>query len=179
MTKLYEFSILAIGVDHEAHNFEDRFVKAGCDDATISFQRGMILLDFARRASNFQQALVSAISNVQMAGAKIRGVEPSDLVTLAEIARRTKMTRAAISNYFAGTRGMNFPLPVDRVMTESPVWSWAEVAVWLHERERLSEDAVIAAKLIAEANAVFHVPGEPTCNELITLAEMGVELQAA
>ncbi|RYY26085.1 MAG: hypothetical protein EOP62_11430 [Sphingomonadales bacterium] len=179
MTNLYEFSILAVGVNHEAHDFEDRFVEAGCDDATISFQRGVILLDFARRASSFQEALVSAIGNVQETGARIRGVEPSNLVTLAEIARRAKMTRAAISNYFAGTRGTNFPLPVDRVMTDSPVWSWAEVAVWLHERERLDEDQVIAARLIAEANAVFHVPAEPKCRELIDVADISDAAQAA
>ena len=38
--KKYEFSIIASGLDPEAEDFEKRFYDAGCDDATISFQKG-------------------------------------------------------------------------------------------------------------------------------------------
>ena len=48
--KTFEFSIIASGLDPEAEDFADRFFNAGCDDATLSFQKGHIILDFAREA---------------------------------------------------------------------------------------------------------------------------------
>ena len=44
--KNYSFAIVASGLDPEADNFEDRFFEAGCSDATISFQKGLIILEF-------------------------------------------------------------------------------------------------------------------------------------
>ena len=43
--KMYEFSIIASGLDPQADDFEARFYNAGCDDATISFQKGHIIVD--------------------------------------------------------------------------------------------------------------------------------------
>ena len=65
----HEFTIVASGL--EAEDFEDRFYEAGCDDATISFQKSVIVLDFAREAQTFAKALISAMHDVQQAGAKI------------------------------------------------------------------------------------------------------------
>ena len=148
----YEFLVVASGLDHEAADFEDRLFDAGCDDATITFQKGLILADFDRTEEDFASALWSAVRNMQNTGATVRRVEPDDLVSLADIARRSEMTRAAISNYFAGTRGDGFPVPVAKVGTENPLWSWSEVAGWLHARGRLSKEAAGQAFLIAVMN---------------------------
>ncbi|MEI6399098.1 MAG: hypothetical protein WCO71_10025, partial [Pseudomonadota bacterium] len=59
--QIHEFSIIAEGVDPTAEDFESRFYDAGCDDATISFQRGVIILDFARASETFEGAISSAI----------------------------------------------------------------------------------------------------------------------
>jgi hypothetical protein len=76
----------ASGLNPEARDFEDRFFEAGCDDATISFQKGVIILEFAREASNFIKALASAPSDVQRAGARVERIEPDHLVSVADIA---------------------------------------------------------------------------------------------
>src|SRR3546814_14246310 len=85
--------------------FRSRFFEAGCSDATISFQKGAILLDFDRDARTFSGALMSAIADVRAAGAKVVHVEPDHLVSLAEIAVRAKISRAAATNYAKGSRG--------------------------------------------------------------------------
>jgi hypothetical protein len=62
--KAYEFTIIASGMHPEQAEFEDRFFEAGCDDATIAFQNGAIVLDFSREASSFAQAVASAQEDV-------------------------------------------------------------------------------------------------------------------
>ena len=69
--KTHEFTIVALGLDPEAEDFEDRFYEAGCDDATISYQKGAIILEFAREAPTVAKALMSAFADVQKAGAKV------------------------------------------------------------------------------------------------------------
>lgn len=150
--KSYKFTIIASGLDHEADDFEDRFFEAGCDDATIAFTRGAIILEFDREARNFSHAVASAIENVIEAGAHVERVEPDYLVSLAEIAERSGLTRAAISHYANGERGEGFPAPVARVSSGSPLWNWVDVARWLRRRSKLSTDTVVEARIVKRAN---------------------------
>jgi hypothetical protein len=69
--KTFEFSIIASGLDPEAEDFADRLFDAGCDDATLSFQKGHIVLDFVREAETMDAAIVSAVECVAAAGAKV------------------------------------------------------------------------------------------------------------
>ena len=55
--KSHEFSIIASGLDPEAPDFETRFFEAGCDDATIAFQKGHIIVDFTREAESSRQSV--------------------------------------------------------------------------------------------------------------------------
>jgi hypothetical protein len=158
--KTHEFTIVASGLDPEAEDFEDRFYEAGCDDATISFQKGVILLEFAREAPSFAKALISAIADVQRAGAKIERIEPDYLVSLSDIAVRSGLSRAAISLYGKGERGEGFPAPVARVTSESPLWDWVEVAQWMLRQGRLSVSDVVQARLVKEANLAVQ-SGQP------------------
>ena len=151
----HEFTIVASGPDPRADDFESRFYDAGCDDATVSFQKGHVLIDFAREADTFAEALASAIEAVRAAGAVVVRVEPDPLVSLSDIAARADMTRAAISLYAKGARGDgDFPAPVARVTTESPLWEWAAVSKWLYRRRKLARPEVVAALAVAEANAL-------------------------
>src|SRR3546814_11061722 len=77
--KNHKFTIIAAGLDPQADDFDDRFFEAGCSDATISFQKGAILLDFDRDARTFSGALMSAIADVRAAGAKVVHVEPDQI----------------------------------------------------------------------------------------------------
>jgi hypothetical protein len=153
--KMHEFSIIASGLNPEAEDFETRFFEAGCDDATISFQKGHIIADFAREAETLEDAISSALADVLKAGAKIDRVEPDPLVSLAEIAARTGLTRAAVSHYSLGKRGDKFPPPIARVTSESPLWEWATVARWMYENDKLSKDVALDAEIVRQANVAI------------------------
>lgn len=150
--KTYEFTVIASGLDPAAEDFETRFYDAGCDDATVAFQKGHIILDFAREARSISTAIASAVQNVQAAGAKVDRIEPDPLVSLSDIASRTGMSRAAMTQYAKGQRSRGFPAPVARVTSDSPLWDWATVAHWLFEHEKLTEDDVLEAAIVKEAN---------------------------
>ncbi|MDP2410005.1 MAG: hypothetical protein Q8M26_06935 [Pseudolabrys sp.] len=157
--KNHTFSIIASGLDPKAGDFFDRFYEAGCDDATIAFQKGHIILDFARAAASLQEAIASAIADVKKAGATVDRVEPDPLVSLSDMAARAGLTRAAMTNYSKGTRARDFPAPVARVTSESPLWDWATVARWMYRHGKLARAAAIDAAIVKQANAVIDEGG--------------------
>jgi hypothetical protein len=71
----FEFQIFASGQDRYAPNFGSRFFDAGCDDATVSFQNGEIVIDFARDAQSLDEAIASAIRCVRAAGARVQEIK--------------------------------------------------------------------------------------------------------
>jgi hypothetical protein len=169
----YEFTIIASGIDPEAENFEDAFIEAGCDDATIALQRGVLILDFAREERSFGHAVYSAVRDAIKAGAKIERIEPDPLVSLSEIAKRTGLTRAAITQYALGHRGEGFPTPVARVMTESPLWDWVQVAQWMRHSHKANIDAdvVVKARVVRDCNYYISIGRqEPRLAKLRELA---------
>jgi hypothetical protein len=155
--KTHEFSIIASGVDPWADDFDTRFYEAGCDDATVAFQKGHIIIDFDREAASLEEAIASAVAAVAKAGAKVERVEPDPLVSLSDMAERAGLTRAALSHYFKGTRGEAFPPPVARVTSESPLWDWATVARWMYRNRKLTREAALAAEIVRQANEAIRV----------------------
>ena len=151
--KTFEFSIVASGLDPAVEGFADRFFDAGCDDATLSFQKGRIVLDFARAADSLQSAIASAVDDVAKAGAKVDRIEPDPLVSLIEIAARSGLTRQAITNYAKGERAKSFPAPMARVTAESSLWDWATVARWMFKNHKIARDVAIEAEIVKAANA--------------------------
>lgn len=117
---VHEFTIIASGLTPDADDFEDRLYEAGCDDATPSFSRGVIVLDFAREAGTLEEALTSAMRDVEKAGAKVEHLEPDNLVSLAEIAERAGISRAAVTLYASGKRGKGFPRPLPASLQTAP-----------------------------------------------------------
>lgn len=148
----YSFTLIVSGFDHEADGFEDALFEAGCDDATVSVQRGLLLLDFQREATGLAKALKSAIADVQKAGGVVIHVEPDTLVSSSDIAARAAMTRQAVHNWIAGKRGEGFPPPVARVTSDHPLWDWATVADWLCRRAMLPRRERHAAKIVRGVN---------------------------
>ena len=157
--KTHSFTIIASGLDPQADDFEDRFFDAGCDDATLSFQKGVIIVEFQREAVSFASAVASAYEAVLGAGAKVERIEPDHLVSLSEIAERAGLSRMAISHYTRGDRGENFPGPVAKVTSKHPLWDWPEVAEWLFERGTLSREEVVQARIVKEANCRLDASG--------------------
>jgi hypothetical protein len=154
--KMHEFSIIASGLDPEAEDFETRFYDAGCDDATVAFQKGHIIVDFAREAESLEEAIASAVEAVHKTGAQVDRVEPDPLVSLADMAARSGMTRAAMSNYSKGVRTKHFPAPVARVTSESPLWEWATVARWMFENNKVAREVAVDAEIVRQANEAIH-----------------------
>lgn len=151
----FEFTIIATGLDPQAEDFEGRFFDAGCDDAIVSFQKGHILVDFAREAVSIEEAIASAVENVKEAGATVERVEPDPLVSLSDMASRANLTRQAMTNYFKGARGEGFPAPRARVTTDSPLWDWADASVWLYRHKRVSREVAINAMVVSQANEII------------------------
>lgn len=150
--KTHEFTIIASGLDPEADDFLERFYEAGCDDASVAYQRGCIIVEFAREAKDFAHAVISAIEDVQKTGATVERFEPDYLVTLTDISLRTGLSKAAISLYAKGERGKAFPSPIARVTTDSPLWDWVDVARWMYAQDRVPLEAVLEARTVREAN---------------------------
>ena len=152
MAKTHEFTIIASGLDPEADGFEDAFFEAGCSDATIAFQKGVIIVEFSRDAVSFSKAVASAYEDVLRTGAHVERVEPDHLVSITDIADRCGMTKQAISLYTRGERGSEFPAPVARVTSAQPLWDWHAVAEWLFEKGKVDREEVVRAKIVKEAN---------------------------
>jgi hypothetical protein len=177
MMPKFQLTIIASGLNPEAADFEDHFFEAGCSDATISFQKGAIILEFTREARNFAHALVSAIIDVRKAGAHVERIEPDHLVSLADIARRTNLSRAAISLYASHDRAKDFPPPVARVTSESPLWDWVDVSRWMFRQNRLDLETVLQAKTVREANIAVVAQTVDTAHLAKHLQERTAEFQ--
>src|SRR5450759_5662981 len=68
------------------------------------------------------------------------------------MASRTGLSRSAMTNYSKGTRAKDFPAPVAKVTSESPLWDWATVARWMFENEKLDKESAIEAEIVRQAN---------------------------
>jgi len=147
----YEFTLVA-KLNREFDAFAGALFAAGCDDATISLQRGLAILDFERDAKSFGHALKSAMDDVARAGVECLRIEPDSLVSISDIAARAGFTRAAASNYAKGARGKAFPSPVMRVTSESPLWDWVDVARWLFRQGKLPLAELVRARIVKREN---------------------------
>ena len=65
--KIYQFTLMLKNVDEDSTGLEDSLYEAGCDDALINFRNGAVYLDFDREAASFEEAVNSAIQDVESA----------------------------------------------------------------------------------------------------------------
>jgi hypothetical protein len=151
----FEVTIVSSCPNLDIASLSERLFEAGCDDATVSLQKGVAVIEFDREAKNFYHALSSALRDVRSASAKVLHISPDHLVSLSDIAVRTGLTRAAVSNYARGVRGVGFPPPVVRATTDTPLWDWVEVARWLTRRGRLTTDDVVRARVVRRENFIL------------------------
>lgn len=147
----YEFTIIASGDGNDARLI-DRLFEAGCDDSTISFQKGVFIIEFDRAAKSFAHALTSAMADVRKADVEILHIEPDHLVNLSDIAARAGISRAAVSYYAKGERAEDFPAPVARFTTETPLWDWVDVARWMYRRGTLPLNDLLRARTVRRCN---------------------------
>ena len=158
--KTHNFLFVLDGVAPEDDGAEDALFEAGCDDALLSFRGTTALLEFDRLAASLEEAVLSALRGVEAAGldAVVLRVEPDDLVSASEIARRTGSSREGVRLWHEGERGPgSFPPPLASVGANTLLWSWAEVANWLSANGKLDDEAVVEnARFLARVNALLN-----------------------
>jgi hypothetical protein len=70
----YEFSLIPTDLEVTDED-ADKLYEAGCNDSSILTRDGVTRLQFDRQASNLDEALASAIQNVERAGLAVARVE--------------------------------------------------------------------------------------------------------
>jgi hypothetical protein len=129
----FEFMLAVEGDPNTDENLNALF-EAGCDDATFGSVDGAAYADFTREADSFEQAVLSAIEQIESVGnLRVIRIEPDDLVTAADIAERLHVTRQQVSLCVSGQRGVDkgpFPLPASHLMSRNRLWRWSEVVAW-------------------------------------------------
>ncbi|MCC5926326.1 MAG: hypothetical protein JJU41_07160 [Bacteroidetes bacterium] len=124
---------------------ENMLFEAGCDDALLLRRNGIIYLDFDREGATLSEAVRSAIKQVECDSTtvQVKRVEPSDLVTSAEIARRLNRSRQSVQQLISGSRGNGtFPVPLAGVTTKTMIWSWVHVCKWLLDNSKITDASV-------------------------------------
>jgi len=145
---LYNFTLTLSGVTARTVGLEDALHAAGCADALVCFYGTAVYLEFDRERDSLEQAILSAIADIESASALNARVESVDsaLVGLSDIAELTGLTRQAVALLKDGARGSGqFPGPVQRVKGNSPLWRWKTVVGWLVMEGRLAEDSPLVA----------------------------------
>ena len=131
----FDFTLVLEGRDVLNEETLGALFDAGCDDATFGEVDGVPFADFSREAASLAEAIHSAIRDVEsVPGVSVRGVEPDELVTAAEIAARLGRTRESIRLLVSGSRGPGgFPAPVSHLKSRGRLWLWADVRRWARD----------------------------------------------
>ncbi|MEJ7639935.1 MAG: hypothetical protein WKF75_18685 [Singulisphaera sp.] len=140
--KTYGFTLVLAGQTALTDEIADALHAAGCDDATLWGRGGVLFLDFDREAHSLREAITSAVTDVARAGVGLRvvRVEPDELVTASEIARRIGKTKEAVRLYAVGRRGPgNFPPPFAGASQKTPLYRWSDIADWVQNHRAVVE----------------------------------------
>ena len=159
----HTFNFVLRSPSHISESLETALVEAGCDDVMLFQQGGALCLEFDREAVSLLDAILSALVELHgIEGVEVQRVGPEDLVTPAEIARRTSSTREAVRLWALGKRGPgDFPHPVSSVDSHTRVWRWTEVVAWLHEYNPHKWPSNSDAHAIAATNAALTLRSAP------------------
>lgn len=156
--KIFKFTLVLKNVNENTNNLEDSLYEANCDDALIDYRNGVISLNFDREGSSLEEAVISAINDVQSSSveAYVARVAPDNLVTESEIAKRLELSRQIVSLWINGKRRKSFPHPTIRLTEKSPLWNWNEVVEWLHANKIIHNSELVEnAAFIANMNAAL------------------------
>jgi hypothetical protein len=74
MLTMHEFSVI-LSRPEESEEDADRLYEAGCADGSISTTGGVTRIDFHREAESLEQAIRSAVADVNRAGFPVARIE--------------------------------------------------------------------------------------------------------
>lgn len=163
----FEFTLILKGVDPALEELGNKLFEAACDDTLLYSRNKTVYLDFVREAHSLEETILSAIRAVEtidIDGVRVASVEPGDLVTSAEIARRLDCSREAVRLLINGERGKgNFPTPVAGVTTTTQIWRWTEVLTWYAKNQKIptAEEMLKQAYTFRELNETLAARESP------------------
>jgi hypothetical protein len=148
----YEFTLR---LDREVTDEEAEALYAVITDAGIATGPGVTEVEFAREAPGWAEAIVSAIRDIEsVPGLTVTGAGQDDLVSLLDIAHRTRRSREAVRLWAAGQRGPGgFPEPTWQSPAGERFWSWDRVARWVRDNLNLAVDP--APEVIRQADEII------------------------
>ncbi len=73
--KTYEFDVVLKNVSEVTDDQADELFAAGCDDGTPAACDGVAWIHFDREAASLEEAISSAVSQIQAAGLQVSKVE--------------------------------------------------------------------------------------------------------
>ena len=163
------FVLVLSGISEPDDRIEDALFEAGCNDATLAFRNGVGYLEFDREAGSLEPAILSAVRDVERADhhATVSHVEPDDVVSASEIARRLDYTREYVRLLIQGTRGGgDFPAPCTGVTSTNLLWSWVSVTRWLSHHKKMNDPLRLgAAEIIRDINGALRMRLDRTISQ--------------
>jgi hypothetical protein len=82
---LFDFQLVLGDVSAMTDEIADALFEAGCDDGTAFSSQGVAAVGFSREADSLEEAVRSAIADVNRAGFAVARAEPADVSVFAKI----------------------------------------------------------------------------------------------
>jgi hypothetical protein len=156
-SRIHRFTVFVRGADVDGADAQHALLEVGCDDAFVGERDGAPYVSFVREAKSLRRALRGALADLTDAlpDLEVTRIEPDDLVTMAEVAGRSGLSREGVRLLANGARGPGgFPPPVAYPDNRTRLWHWPDVARWLSEHGRASVEVDSeSADLVAALNA--------------------------
>ena len=73
--KTYEFDVVLSAAQEVTDDLADELFAAGCDDGTLTSCDGVVWMHFDREAASLEEAIHSAVAQIQNAGFAVSKVE--------------------------------------------------------------------------------------------------------
>ncbi|HAL66823.1 MAG TPA: DNA-binding protein [Pseudomonas sp.] len=130
----YEFTLkFQVSDRHDIGGLLERLVSHGCDDALVGIgQPGRLALSFVREANSADDAIRSALCDVQRAVPTANLIEATpDLVGLTDVAELIGVSRQNMRKLML-VHSIDFPPPVHHGRT--CLWHLADILAWLQKR---------------------------------------------
>ena len=156
MNREYDFTLkYSVPQDFAHDQLESSLFQAGCDDAIIGLgQKGRLALNFTREAESAEQAMLSALQDVQRAVPEARLVEAGpDFVGMSDMASLLMFSRQNMRKLIQ-THLASFPMPVHE--GASAIWHLCDVLAWFSETQKraIPADLMDVARVSMGVNMV-------------------------